>query len=370
MLSDKASIWGPAIRAIVLACAATFSNSASAEPPLLVQAVLAEIVPDQQILSLIGEIVAREEVGLSFPMGGRILSISVHEGDRVTKGQELARLESVQQKQALLAVEAALDAAQADLFQASEEFERQDKFLERGSTTRIRRDEAERRHNIALANIERAKAELKRAGKTFTDTFLYATSDGIIIARFADPGEVVTAARPILKVALGRELDAVFDAPESIPTIDPSKTTPTETPVAAQIINLELLDKPDIIFTGKVRNVSPLIDPRKGTVEITLSIDHSRQETLYGDAVRGTFIVAGPPRIIIPYSALTALGETPAVWVVDPQTHSVSLSPIAISRFSDGHVIVESGIQPGERIVTVGTQLLYPGRIVRLKGGD
>ena len=369
MLSDKASGLSPALLAILLACMTSFSGTARAEPPLLVQVVLAEKVPDQQILSLIGEIVAREEVGLSFPMGGRILLISVREGDQVTKGQELARLESVQQEQSLLGMEAALDAAQADLFQATEEFERQDKSLKRGATTRIRRDEAERRYSIAKANVERATAELKQAHKTYADTFLYAASDGIIIDRFAEPGEVVTAARPILEVALGKELDAVFDAPEAIPTLNASEAIPGETLEGLKIV-LELLDKPEITFSGSVRKISPLVDPRKGTVEITLGIDQAPGEAIYGDAVRGTFIVSGPPRVIVPYSALTALGDRPAVWVMDPNTHAVSLSPISISRYTDGHVIIESGIEPGVRIVTVGTQLLYPGRIVRLKKDD
>jgi len=360
MLSDKACGLRPALLAIVLACVTGFPGPARAEPPLLVHAVRAELVPDQQVLSLIGEIVAREEVGLSFPMGGRILSISVREGDHVTKGQELARLESVQQEQALLGVEAALEAAQADLFQAKEEFERQDKFLERGATTRIRRDEAGRRFSIAQANVERARAELKRAQKTFADTFLYAVSEGIIIDRFADPGEVVTAARPILEVALGRELDAVFDAPEAIPV---------DTPGGVKV-DLELLDKPEIIFTGVVRKVSPLVDPRKGTVEITLGLDTPPEMAIYGDAVRGVFTVTGPPRFIVPYGSLTAVGGRPAVWVIDPDTHAVSLSPITISRHVDGYVIIESGIEPGQHIVTTGTQLLYPGRIVRLKEDD
>ena len=357
MLSDKASGLSPALLAILLACMTSFSGTARAEPPLLVQVVLAEKVPDQQILSLIGEIVAREEVGLSFPMGGRILLISVREGDQVTKGQELARLESVQQEQSLLGMEAALDAAQADLFQATEEFERQDKSLKRGATTRIRRDEAERRHSIAQANVERATAELKRAQKTFADTYLYAASDGIVIDRFADPGEVVTAARPILKVALGRALDAVFDAPEAI-----------HVGTAGGVkIDLELLNKPEIIFAGAVRKISPLVDPNKGTVEITLGLDTPPEMAIYGDAVRGIFTVTGPSRFIVPYGSLTAVGDRPAVWVIDPDTHGVSLSPITISRHVDGHVIIESGIEPGQQVVTTGTQLLYPGRIVRLK---
>ena len=311
---------------------------------------------DKQVLFLIGEIVAREEVGLSFPLGGRILSISVRDGDRVTKGQELARLESVQQEQALLGVEAALDAAQADLFQAKEEFERQDKFLKRGATTRIRRDEADRRFRIAQANVERATAELKRAHKTYDNTFLYASAAGIVINRFADPGEVVTGARPVLELALGKALDAVFDAPEAMPDIDP----------AGLKIDLVLIDKPAITFAGSVRKISPLVDPNKGTVEVSIGIDSPPEEARYGDAVRANIVVDGPPRIVLPYSVLTAVGNNPAVWVIDPETQSVNLSPITIARYTDGHVIVEGGIKPGELIVTTGTQLLYPGRILRL----
>jgi len=361
MLFDKVSDICPTVLvASVLFASSVFTSPARAEQPLLVQAVRAEMQADKQVLFLIGEIVARQKVGLSFPMGGRILSISVREGDRVTKGQELARLESVQQEQALLGVEAALDAAQADLFQAKEEFERQDKFLTRGATTRIRRDEADRRFRIAQANVERATAELKRAHKTYENTFLYASAAGIVIDRLADPGEVVTGARLVLELALGNALDAVFDAPEAMPDTDSTGLK----------IDLVLINKPTITFVGSVRKISPLVDPHKGTVEVSIGIDHPPEEAKYGDAVRANVVVDGPPRIVMPYSVLTALGEDPAVWVIDPESLAVSLSPITIARYTDGHVIVEDGLKPGEQIVTTGSQLLYPGRIVRLKEDD
>jgi RND family efflux transporter MFP subunit len=288
----------------------------------------------------------------------------VRKGDRVKQGQELAHLESVQQEQALIGVKAALEAAQADLFQAKEEFERQDRFLERGATTRIRRDEAERRYRISQANVERAEAELRRAQKTFDDTFLYASTDGTVIERMADPGEVVTGAHPILELAQGEAVDAVFDAPEALPVagleIDLNKIA----------IDLVLIDKPEVRFTGSVRKVSPLVDPRKGTVEVSIGVDQPPQETLYGDAVRGIFVVTGPRRIILPYSALTAVDQGPAVWVVDPDTMTVSLQPITIARYTDNRIVTEGGVEPGARIVTSAVQLLYPGRIVRLKEND
>jgi len=331
-----------------------------AEQALAVQTILVKTEPGQETFSLTGEIVARDEVGLSFPMGGRIMSILVREGDHVTKGQELARLESVQQEQALRGAEAALGAAQADLLQAKEEFERQDVFLQRGATTRIRRDEAERRFRIAEASVEQTQADLDRARKTYEDTFLRAGADGIIIDRLADPGEVIAGAHPILQLALGAAMDAVFNAPEAMPTRVPDEL----------VVSLALVDKPDIRFQGRIRKVSPLVDPRRGTIEVSVGITNPPKEVSYGAAVRARVSLPLPAQIIAPYSALSVSGDSPAVWLVDSETNTVFLKPINIARYSDGKMIVSAGLSPGDRVVTTGAQLLFPGRIVRLIGGE
>jgi len=330
-----------------------------AEQALPVETVQITPQPGMETLSLAGQIIARDEVGLSFPMGGRIMSILVREGDHVQKGQELARLESVQQEQAMRGAEAALNAAQADLFQVKEEFERQEVFLARGASTRIRRDEAERFYRIAEAGVERAQADLNRARKTYEDTFLRASEDGIITARLADPGEVIAGANPVLKLALGAAMDAVFDAPESLPTRIPANLP----------ISLTLLDNPDVTFQGHVRKVSPLVDPRRGTIVVSIGVDTPPKQVSYGAAVRIGIDIPHPAQIIVPYSALSASGALPAVWLVDADTLRVTLTPITILRYSDGEIIVSEGLEAGNIVVTNGAQLLYPGRLVRLAGG-
>ncbi|WP_456390117.1 efflux RND transporter periplasmic adaptor subunit [Profundibacter sp.] len=360
MISDTIGnvMWpGRVLPVCMLVLSMLVASQARAEPPLVADVIRIQRVADSETLSLTGEIIARDVVGVSFPMGGRILSVSVREGDRVTKGQELARLESVQQEQALLGVEAALDAANADLRQAMDEFKRQDIFLERGATTRTRRDDAERFFRISEANVERATAELKRVQKAYDDTILRATAEGVVIDRFADSGEVLAAARPVLALALGGALDAVFDVPEVMPTKIP----------ADLVVQLSLVDRPDVKFTGYVRKISPLVDPKSGTVEVSIGVDQPPASVGYGDAVRVMVARPVPPRITIPYSALTAYGDASAVWVVDPETHAVALSPITISRYHDGLIVVAAGLENGELVVTTSVQLLYPGRILQLK---
>jgi len=347
-------VW-PTLLASLLAVA--IPGPVLAGSPLLVSAVRVQSKPAIETFSLSGEIVARNAVGLSFPMGGRILSVTVREGDKVEKGQVLAQLESVQQEQALLSAEAGQTAAKADLLQAEEEFKRQEAFLERGATTRIRHDEAERLFYISKANVKRATAELDRARKAYDDTFLRAAESGLITKRLADPGEVVSAAYPVLELALGEAFDAVFNVPELLP----AKLSDDFT------VLLTLIENPEVVFSGQVRKVSPLVDSKSGTVEVSIGVDNPPAEVSYGDAVRAKITRPVPPRMTIPYTALVAYKDGTAVWVIDPETLTVSLVPITVAQHLDGMVIVSGGLEETALVVTSGAQLLYPGRSIKLK---
>lgn len=336
-----------------------FSGPIIAESPLLVSVVRVSPTSKSDVFSISGDIVARDVVRLSFPMGGRILSVSVREGDHVTKGQELARLESVQQEQALRGVEAALMAAEADLFQGIEDFQRQKVFLERGATTQINHDEAERMLRISEANVERATADLKRARKTLADTFLHASADGTIIDRFADPGEVLAAARPVLELAHGDTLDAIFNVPESVPAT-----------IMVDTVQLTLIDRPNVNFSGQVSKVSPLVDQKSGTVEVTVQVHQPPESVRFGDAVRGQVNLVVPPRISVPYSALIAYEQGAAVWVVDPHRLDVSIRPITISQYKNKVIVIASGLKNNDIVITTGAQLLYSGRIVKIREGS
>ncbi|MDF1717382.1 MAG: biotin/lipoyl-binding protein [Antarcticimicrobium sp.] len=85
------------------------SLPALAAPPLAVEIVTVEEKAETRAFSLTGEIVARDPVELSFPAGGRLAEVPVEAGDQVEAGAVLARLDAVQQQQALRAAEAALD---------------------------------------------------------------------------------------------------------------------------------------------------------------------------------------------------------------------------------------------------------------------
>lgn len=332
-----------------------FALPGFAAPPLTVEILTVEERVETREFSLTGEIVARDPVEVSFPTGGRLADVLIEAGDRVTAGSVLARLDAVQQEQALRAAQAAQASAKADYNQAKDDFDRQESLLERGATTRLARDNAEDAFSIAEGNLAQAEAQFDLARKSLEDTVLTAPKDATVIEKLGEPGEVVGAAQPVVRLALGAELDAVFDVPEAL-LIDTKDQ---------RQVRLTLLDYPDAVFSGEGREVSPLVDTARGTVAVTVSVIDPPKVVSFGDAVIGTVSWNSLAQIALPHSVLASTREGPAVWVVDPETMAVSLHPIEVARFETGRIVLASGLEPGTLVVGRGAHLLYPGRVVR-----
>lgn len=336
--------------------AGLLASAALAETPLGVAVVRATAVEGMQIRSLSGEIAARDTLRAAFATGGRILTMNVDKGDRVQAGAPLAQLDAVQQEQALRAAEAGLATAEADLRKAETDLTRQEGLLARGATTRSARDGAEDALRIAQGGQAQARAERDRAKKALQDTVIRAPSNAVVIDRMAEPGQVIGAAQAVLELALGNDKDAIFDVPEVVLTFAH----------APDVITLSPIDRPGVTFAGHIREVSPLIDAVKGTVKVTVAIDNAPADIGFNEAVRGTVRIAEPAHIALPYSVISATANGPAVWVVDPGSMTVSIRNVDILRHETGAVVLAGGVEPGEMVVTEGTQLLFPGRHVNV----
>jgi membrane fusion protein, multidrug efflux system len=340
-----------AMSAVVLCCG---SVPVLADSLLRVATVTAEPSLATNRITLTGELVARNILTASFPTGGRITKVLVATGSKVEKDDVLAQVDRIQQEQALRASEAGLDSAKASHQQAREDSARQDALLDRGATTRSARDAAADRLHAAEAQEAQALAELDRAKKTLADTVLLAPAAATVTDRLAEPGQVVGAAQPVVELALGDGFDAVFAVPEALLTAGPHEGG----------VTLSALARPDVTGAGTVREVSPLVDAAKGTVKVTVSVDSLPAGMGYGDPIRGAVISQDADRITLPWSVVTAQASGPAVWLVDPQTHAVSLQSISIHRYISGQIVLAGGVPAGALVVSKGAQFLYPGQVV------
>lgn len=306
-------------------------------------------------IQLSGEIQAKKDVGLAFRIGGRVLERPVNVGDRVKAGQVIARLEPTLERNALAAAKAALEAARGEVSTARNTFERQERLMAQGFTTRPRYDQARRAQETAQAGLENAEAQLQLAQDRLDFTELRTDVAGVVTARQVEPGEVVQPGQILVQVARDDSRDAVFNVPAAV----------LDTHLSDAKIRVALADAAAVTAYGSVREVAPQADPVTRTFAVRVGLQDPPEAMRLGSTVVGRIELATAAIISIPASALTQQGRSPAVWVVDPAKSTVSLRDIDVLRFDADTVILSQGLAPGETIVSAGIQALHPGQRIR-----
>jgi membrane fusion protein, multidrug efflux system len=162
----------------------------------------------------------------------------------------------------------------------------------------------------------------------------------------------------IVRVARSDGRDAVFDVPGQLLRSAPSDPE----------ILVNLTDDPTVTAHGRVREVAPEADPVTRTFEVKVGLIDAPPAMRLGATVTGRLEIASTPTIEIPATALTRANQQPAVWVVDPSSHTVSIRMVEVQRFDQAYVAISQGLDTGDIVVTAGVQALHPGQKVRLLG--
>ncbi|MGJ5179276.1 efflux RND transporter periplasmic adaptor subunit [Bradyrhizobium oligotrophicum] len=324
----------------------------------LVRTELVKLSQRRQSITLTGDVQARVLADLSFRVSGRVTERLVEVGAHVKAGQLLAKIDPAEQQADLDSAEAAVTAAESQLKVATSNFNRQQTLLSSGFTTRATFDQAQETLRTAEGSLEAAKAQRDTAKDALTYTELRADADGTITARNVEVGQVAQAAQSVFTLAHDGERDAVLDVYEKALSFNFDDTKAA----------LALVSDPTITAQGRVREISPTIDPKSGTVRIKIAIENPPPEMTLGSAVTATGFIKPEQRIVLPWSALTATGKTPAVWLVNAADKTVSLKPVTIEDYETGSIVISAGLKPGDRVVTDGGKLLSVGQQISFDG--
>lgn len=307
-------------------------------------------------VNLTGRIEAEDEVPLAFRIGGRLLENNGKLGERMQRGDLVARLESQNEENQLRAATAALAAAQAQYNQASGHYDRQRTLFRQGWATRATYETAEKGKKTAAAQVDAAEAQLSAAEDLLGFTELRADQDGVFTTVGPGTGEVVQPGQMIVRVARQDGRDAVFDVPAQVIRSAPSDPD----------IMVALAEDPAVKVRGRVREVSPQADPVTRTFKVKVTLEDPPEAMRLGATVNGTMTTTQDAVIEVPASALTRSEQQPAVWVVDPANLTVALRPVEVKRFGEYLVAIAEGLKAGDVVVTAGVQALHPGQQVRL----
>ncbi len=325
--------------ALAACSAATPKQEPVAGPP---QVRVAIVGAEEQaaVVSGVGTVALRREASLGFTSAGRIARLTVNEGDRVRPGQLLAALDTT-------TVSADLARARAERVRADAEFRRSSNLMAQGWITRPRLDNAQASLQAADANV--SAAQFQQANATIT-----APGNGIVLARLAEPGQVVAAGAPVIvigEVASGYVLRVPLSDRDAARLADGVPATVTLAATGNQAI------------AGRVIEIAGRGDRATGTfvVEIALPADPRLRSGQIGEA-RITSSRQTVARLSVPATAVFAARAGEAfVYVVDQANSRVRLRRVSITEATDGGIEVTGGLVRGEAIAT--------SRIDRLKDG-
>ncbi len=304
---------------------------------------------------LVGEVRSRYESGQSFRINGKIIRRLVDVGAVVSKGQLLAKLDSVDTGLSTQAAQAQVHAAQADLTLARAELERQQQLHARHFISNQALDIQEAQFEAAAARVKQTQAQAAVTGNQSRYTDLLAERDGVITEIRAEPGQVVAAGDIIVRIAVPENKEVEIAVPES-------RMQGVAIGAPAEV---RLWADPAITYQGLVREVAPAADSVTRTFQVRVSLNEPGDQVRLGMTAGVRFYHQETSDLLLPTPALSQFEGKNVVWVVDPQSGQVQPRTVETGMFREDGVLIHQGLQAGEIVVVAGVQALTPGQVVR-----
>ncbi|WP_418320608.1 efflux RND transporter periplasmic adaptor subunit [Piscinibacter sakaiensis] len=353
----------PAAAIVVAALLAGCSKSAPTSDPI--RAVKTVVVGTDSAggrLDFAGEIRARTESGLSFRVAGKLQQRPVNLGDSVKPGQTLATLDASDLLLGQQAAAAGLASARASLDQARAEVGRAKELRAQGF---IGAAELERRQNVlrsAEAQVRQAEAQVEVQSNQARYAKLVSDVGGVVTAVLAEPGMVVAAGLPVLRLAHDGPRDVVFSIPEDKVALIKSLGA------AGNSFDVHLWGRDGPPLSARLREVSASADPVTRTFLVKADLPAGAGTAVQLGQTAAVHVVlpqvAGVTKL--PLSALREEQGRTTVWIVDPVALTVRAQAVEIAGIDGNEAVIAGGLQAGQRVVTAGVHVLHADQKVRL----
>ena len=339
---------------LVLATCSPAETATPTEPPL-VQTIA--VAPGAgAVARYTGVIRARTESNLGFRVGGKIFERLVDPGDHVRHGQPLMRLDRTDFTLALNAARASVEAARAQMIKAKADEERSRKLVGDGWTSKQTYDQNKAAADAAVAQLANAEAQASQVSNQAGYSELQADADGVVMEVPTEPGQVVAAGQTVVKLARDGAREAEVFLPEGSRQLAKGSASAT------------LYAEGEATYPAKLRELSATADPATRTYRARYILSGGGETAPLGATVTLRLKPLDAQRtasVDVPLGALFDIGRGSAVWKFDAATKTVTAQAVSVARMSEESAQVVSGLNPGDRIVSLGAHLLKAGQAVR-----
>jgi RND family efflux transporter MFP subunit len=329
--------------------------TAEVDPPRPVQVAEVRLSPGEAVSAHTGVVRARREVEVGFRTGGRIATRLVEVGERVAERQVLATLDPADLGLSLRAAEANLASAEAQARQARNEAGRSRELRAGGHVSASYDDQRQASARAAAEAVTSAQASLELARNRLSYATLRAPSAGIVTALLMEAGQVVPPdGAAALRLADPAERELLVRVPESaLPNL------------AGAAAEARFWARPDLALPATLREVAPQADTALRTYAARFSLDGAPDWVALGMTGTVRLTRRGEVAASLPLSALHDRGQGPMVWRVLEQGR-IEAVPVTVRALAEQTAEVSGALEPGDRVVAMGPQLLDPGQRVRV----
>jgi len=391
--SRKAVWWSVGAAAVVAAGVATWVVAMPRGVPVKVATVsLAPVdvaTPAASILDASGYVVARRQATVSAKVTGKVVVVAIEEGQRVERGDVIARLDDTnaqasvaqaraeldQSKANLLAADVALDNAGPTFQRNQQQFTRAVISAQSFDTAKTAYDSTRTSRDVAARAVEVAAARLTLAQRNLDDTVVRAPFSGIVTVKAAQEGEMVSpisAGGGFTRTGIG----TIVDMSSLEVEVDVSENFINRVR-AEQPATVKLNAYPDWSIPARVIAIIPTAERAKATVKVRVGFDVGDARILPEMGARVAFLSddkgnastangASPSQraVLVPEAAVQRNGDTGVVFVVNDG--SVEKRTVRLGERSAAGQIVLSGLSSGNRVAIGDFAKLLDGTAIRI----
>lgn len=340
--------------------------------PMTVELAQARRASIASEITVVGNLVGDQTVAVGPRAAGRLQEISVRLGDRVGRGQRLAKIEDFEIQEQVKQAEAAQEVSQAtirqreaDLQLAQTNVERSRNLFQRQLLPKQTLDDNEARFQSAVASVDLAKAQNSQSRARLDElrinlgnTIITSPVNGFVAKRSVDPGAFITQNTPLLDVVDIATVRLVANVVErDLKALQTGDST-----------EVEVDAYPGELFMGRIARVSPVLDPATRTAPIEVEIPNKGFRLKPGMYARvGITTDTRKDALVIPATAVVDLGGRRGVFI--PLNESAVFRAITVGTEQQDLVEVLGGLIEGDAVITTGSGALRDGDRIVSPGG-
>ena len=354
-------LWAGVATVCVAAVAVLFllarSGGVALRAPEVATTRVALVTPTQAstVLTASGYIVARSKAEISPKTVGRIAWLNIEEGQKVKKGELVARLESQELEAQKRQYVAARDQVLAQLANARLERDRAKALLEDKIGSQQAFDAADSQVRALAAQAASAEQQIKYTDELIKNAEIYSPIDGVVTVKKAFLGETVAPQGFGGAGSAGATFAVIVDLSSLEMEADINEQNVAKLSIG-QPAEVALDAYPDKPYKGRLRQIVPTADRQKGSVKVKIEIFNKDSRVLPEMSCRVVFLNPGAkvdekakPKVMVPAASLVEVGGQKGVLVV--ANDKAVFRPLVLGAAEGSQVEVASGVAGGEEIV-------------------